>query len=87
MVDAIAQWLGLAHGWRFGCDRWEEPVERNTAWRGAYSTDYPSFQDNLSPSDRTAHEATLRLTRAMSLIVILLISLGLWASIWVVGLR
>jgi hypothetical protein len=87
MVNAIAQWLGRAHGWRFGRDRWEEPVDRNTAWRGAYSTDYPSLQGNPSPPDRTTHEATLRLTRAMSLIVILLISLGLWASIWVVGLR
>ena len=86
MVNEIAQWLGRAHGWR-GHDRWEEPVDRNTAWRGAYSTDYPSLEGNPSPSDRTTHEPTLRLTRAMSLIVILVISLGLWASIWVVGLR
>ncbi len=62
-------------------------MDRNTAWRGACSTDYPSSQGDPSPSDRTVHEATLRLTGGMSLIVILLISLGLWASIWVVALR
>jgi len=60
-------------------------VESKTVSQGAYSTDYASFQSDPSLSDRTAHEATVRLTWGMSLIVTLLISLGLWASIWMVG--
>ena len=60
-------------------------MDSKTAPQGAYSTDYPSFQSSPSQSDRTAHEATVRLTWGVSLIVTLLISLGLWASIWMVG--
>ena len=56
-------------------------MESNTAWQSAYSTDFPGFPSN--PSDQTAPEATLRLTREVSMAVIMPISLGLWASIWV----
>ena len=64
-------------------------MESETAWRGAYSTDYLTFESNPPRSDRIAPGAALPLTRAVPLIVILLISLislGLWASIWWYGL-
>jgi hypothetical protein len=60
-------------------------VDSKTASQGAYSTDHPSFQSGPSQSDRTAHPTTVRLTWGVSLMVTSLISLGLWASIWLVG--
>ena len=58
-------------------------MESKTALRGTYSTDYLNSHSNPSPFEQTAPEATLPLTRGLSLISILLISLRLWASIWV----
>jgi hypothetical protein len=60
-------------------------VDSEIVSRDAYSTDYANFQGVRSKSDRTAHGTTVRLTWGLLPIVMLLISLGLWALIWVAG--
>src|SRR3984893_12143805 len=58
--------------------RGEEPLDRYS-----YFPDQRSLRDRPSRSDRSAREAALPLTRAALLIVVLL-SLGLWAAIWLI---
>jgi hypothetical protein len=69
MVTAISQWPSPA----VGSPR-QLSIEGRSQWRAPQSR-----------SHRTAHEATVQLTWGVSLILTLLISLGLWASIWMVG--
>jgi hypothetical protein len=48
----------------------------------AYFADQPSFRDRPLPFDPSPQEATFQLTRRAALIVVLALSLGLWAVIW-----
>jgi hypothetical protein len=48
----------------------------------AYFGDQPSFRDRPLPFDPSPQEATFQLTRRAALIVVLALSLGLWAVIW-----
>jgi len=48
----------------------------------ALSADQPSFHDQPRPLDLSPQEATVQLTKRAALIVILALSLGLWAVIW-----
>jgi hypothetical protein len=48
----------------------------------AYFADQPSFHDRPLPFDPSPQEATFQLTRRAALIVVLALSLGLWAVIW-----
>jgi hypothetical protein len=45
-------------------------------------TDQPSVHERSLPFELSPQEATLRLTRRAALIVVLALSLGLWAVIW-----
>ena len=47
-----------------------------------YFADQPSFDDRPLPFDPSPQDATFQLTRRAALIVILALSLGLWAVIW-----
>jgi len=47
-----------------------------------YSGGKRRLRYGVPPSDRTVHQAELRLSRRASLMAILLSSLGLWAAIW-----
>jgi hypothetical protein len=44
--------------------------------------DQPSVHERPPPFDRSPQDATFRLTRRAALIVVLAVSLGLWAVIW-----
>jgi hypothetical protein len=44
--------------------------------------DQPSVYQRPAPFDRSPQEATFQLTRRAALIVVLAVSLGLWAVIW-----
>jgi hypothetical protein len=44
--------------------------------------DQPSVNERPLPFDLSPQEATFRLTRRAALIVVLALSLGLWAVIW-----
>ena len=44
--------------------------------------DQPSIHERPPPFDRSPQDATFQLTRRAALIVVLVLSLGLWAVIW-----
>jgi hypothetical protein len=44
--------------------------------------DQPSVQERPLPFDRSPQQATFQLTRRAALIVVLALSLGLWAVLW-----
>jgi hypothetical protein len=44
--------------------------------------DQPSVHERPARLDRSPQEATFQLTRRAALIVVLTVSLGLWAAIW-----
>ena len=48
----------------------------------AFSADQTSSHDRPPPLDLSPQEATVQLTKRAALIVILALSLGLWAVIW-----
>lgn len=60
----------------------EKLVDRNTVLEYAYSADHRSLRDRSPRSDRLAPEAAAFLTVGEALIVVGLLSLGLWAAIW-----
>ena len=47
-----------------------------------FPTEAGSFRNRLSCSERSAFEAAPSLTMRAALLVILLLSLGLWTAIW-----
>jgi hypothetical protein len=57
-------------------------MDNDTVLKSAYPADVRSIRDEASPSDGSAGEVALQLTRRASLILVLLLSLGLWAAIW-----
>ena len=44
--------------------------------------DQPNVHERPPPFDRSPQEETIQLTRRAALIVVLAVSLGLWAVIW-----
>jgi hypothetical protein len=53
-----------------------------TFYEPACFADQPSVNERPLPFDMSPQEATFRLTRRAALIVVLALSLGLWAVIW-----
>jgi hypothetical protein len=64
----------LAHG---------GPVDKGIASEQAYSVSYRSAGRQPSPRDQTERSVPFRLRRKASLAVLTLLSVGLWAAIWV----
>jgi hypothetical protein len=60
----------------------EENMYGNTALQGASSAVPFRIRNGTSPATRSEYEATLRPSGAGALILVLLLSLGLWALIW-----
>ncbi len=54
-----------------------------TASKDGYSADYPNHQDVPWPPDRPEHADADRLPSGAALIAVVLVSLGMWAMIWV----
>ena len=57
----------------------EKKMNRNIGSEGAWPSDFWSVAQEPSPSVPTA---VLRLSRGEALILVLLLSCGLWAAIW-----
>jgi len=57
-------------------------MDWNTATERACSADSWSVGDEPSPSARSECEAAFPLSRGEALILVLLLSLGLWAATW-----
>jgi hypothetical protein len=57
-------------------------MDRNIAAQRAFLADFWSVAEEPSPSPRLERKATLWLSSGEALILVLLLSFGLWASIW-----
>ncbi len=57
-------------------------MENDTAAQYAYSVDRERRRGGLSRADQSAGDDAGRLAWRASLIVVLLLSLGLWAMVW-----
>ena len=53
-----------------------------TYYESVRFAEQPSGHERPLPFDRSPQDATFRLTRRAALIVVLAVSLGLWAVIW-----
>jgi hypothetical protein len=63
---------------RFG----EEEMDRNTATERVYPADFWSVGEEPSPPPRSECKAIVWLSSGEALILVLLLSFGLWAAIW-----
>ena len=57
-------------------------MNRNIATERACSADFWSIGEEPSPSPRSECKAGFRMSREEALVLVLLLSLGLWAAIW-----
>jgi hypothetical protein len=57
-------------------------MDRNIATERAYSADFWSAGEEPVPSARSECKAAFPLSRGEGLILVLLLSLGLWAATW-----
>jgi hypothetical protein len=57
-------------------------MDRNIATERAYSADFWSVGEEPAPSARPECQAAFLLSRGEALILVLLLSLGLWAATW-----
>jgi hypothetical protein len=57
-------------------------MDRNIAAERAYPAEFRISGEEASPSPRSECRAALRLSRGEALILVLLLSLGLWAATW-----
>jgi hypothetical protein len=62
--------------------REEGPVDSEIASERSYSVGDRGLRCRMLPLDRSAGRAEFRLSRGSSLIVISLLSIGLWAVVW-----
>jgi hypothetical protein len=60
----------------------EEEMDKYTATQRAWPADFWSVRDEPSLLPRSECKAALWLTRGEALILVLLLSFGLWAAIW-----
>jgi hypothetical protein len=63
----------------------EELVDGNVVSECDYSADDRDLRSGPSSSDRSTPGSALSLSKGVSLIAIVLFSLGLWAAIWAVA--
>ena len=57
-------------------------MDRNIATERACPADFWIIGEELSPSSRSERKAAFWLSRGEALILVLLLSLGLWAATW-----
>jgi len=57
-------------------------MDRNIAMEFSYPADFWSFGKEPSPIPRSECKAAVRLSRGEALVLVLLVSVGLWAAIW-----
>jgi hypothetical protein len=74
--------VGCAEGRRSSGRGVETQMDRKSTWQRVSSAASGKVRHEASPSLRSEPDATLRLSRGETLILVLLLSLGLWALIW-----
>jgi hypothetical protein len=60
----------------------EEEMDKNIGSEGAWPSDFWNAGDQVLPSLRAEHKTPLWLSRGEALVLVLLLSFGLWAAIW-----